>query len=528
VITRNARIAAKVLVSLAVVYAALVGVGLLLTKVLDDSGLNTAENHINTWLAHHRDKPLDDLTYVLSGLGNTAAIIVAMVVVAVAMRFALKRWRESVFLVVAVSGQALVFFCVQLTVTRQRPHVHRLDSSPPTSSFPSGHTGAATALYVASALLVAWYVHRRWVRILGVTVLLAVPVLVAYSRLYRGMHHPTDVLAAFVNGLACVAIASLFVLNRRGWGEPSDPAQAAAGEHGGPVSRAAFVVNPTKVTGPVALRARAEAFMSRSGWDPPLWLETTAEDPGESMCNQAVAEGCAVVFVCGGDGTVMAAATALAASGVPMAIVPLGTGNLLARNIGLPLDDEAGALRIGVHGATRQIDVGAIEGKRFVVMAGLGFDAAIVRDAPERLKKTVGWPAYFVSGAKHVRGRRISVRITIDDGEPIERRVRTVLVGNVGKLQGGLLLLPDARPDDGVLDVAVLAPRNSLDWVRLTGRVLRRKDVPDRRMERFRGKHIVIEASRPQPRQLDGDIIEDGQTMDIEIEAGVLGVRVPR
>jgi diacylglycerol kinase (ATP) len=172
--------------------------------------------------------------------------------------------------------------------------------------------------------------------------------------------------------------------------------------------------------------------------------------------------------------------------------------------------------------------VGAIEGKRFVVMAGLGFDAAIVRDAPERLKNTVGWPAYFVSGAKHVRGRRISVSITIDDGEPLERRVRTVLVGNVGKLQGGLLLLPDARPDDGVLDVAVLSPRNGLDWVRLTGRVLRRKDVPDRRMERFRGKHIVIEASRPQPRQLDGDIIEDGQTMDIEIEAGVLGVRVPR
>jgi membrane-associated phospholipid phosphatase len=225
-IARVTRITVKVLLSLAMVYAVLVGIALLLTQVLNDSWLTAAEDHVNTWLADHRTKPLNDLTYVLSGLGNTAAIVGAMVVVAIAMRLALKRWREPIFLVVAVSGQALVFFCVQLTVTRDRPHVHRLDDSPPTSSFPSGHTGASTALYVASALLVVWYVERQWVKVLSVTVFLVVPLLVAYSRLYRGMHHPTDVLAAFLNGLACVAIASLFVLNRRGWGEPEDPSRA--------------------------------------------------------------------------------------------------------------------------------------------------------------------------------------------------------------------------------------------------------------------------------------------------------------
>jgi membrane-associated phospholipid phosphatase len=233
VITRVVRVAGKALGCLAVLYVLLVGIALLLTRVLDHSGFSRAEDRINTGLADHRDKPLNDLTWVLSGLGNTTAIIGALVVVAIAMRLALKRWRESVFLVVAVSGQALVFFFVQLTVTRQRPHVHRLDSSPPTSSFPSGHTGASTALYVASALLVAWYVQRRWVKILGVTVLVAVPLLVAYGRLYRGMHHPTDVLAAMVNGLACVSIASWFVLNRRGWGEPVDPTEAPAPESAG-------------------------------------------------------------------------------------------------------------------------------------------------------------------------------------------------------------------------------------------------------------------------------------------------------
>src|SRR4051812_46587740 len=233
-----------------------------------------------------------------------------------------------------------------------------------------------------------------------------------------------------------------------------------------------------RVTAPKALRERVESFMSHAGWEAPFWLETTADDPGVGMCKQAQEQGCTVVFACGGDGTVMAAATALAGTGVALAILPLGTGNLLARNLDLPLDDESAALRIGVSGATRYIDVGAIENKKFVVMAGLGFDAAIMRDAPERLKKTVGWPAYIVSGAKHLRGRRISVRIIIDSEEPIERRVRTVLVGNVGRLRGGLVLMPNARPDDGVLDVAVLAPRNALDWLRLSGRVLRRADVP--------------------------------------------------
>ena len=128
-------------------------------------------------------------------------------------------------------------------------------------------------------------------------------------------------------------------------------------------------------------------------------------------------------------------------------------------------------------------------------MAGLGFDAAIMRDAPEGLKKAVGWPAYVVSAGKHLRGRGIRVTITIDGGEPMHRRVRTVVVGNVGKLQGNIPLLPDAKPDDGILDVVVIATRNVLDWARVAGRVLRRADVPDRRMERFTGKHVLIEAS---------------------------------
>jgi YegS/Rv2252/BmrU family lipid kinase len=292
------------------------------------------------------------------------------------------------------------------------------------------------------------------------------------------------------------------------------------------VKRAAIVYNPIKVPDLDALTERVEAFMSRNGWEPPLWLETTQDDPGIGMCERAVHDECDVVFVCGGDGTVMAAVTAMAGCDVPLAILPAGTGNLLARNLDLPLNDEQECLRIGIGDRVRAIDVGAIEDRKFAVMAGLGFDAAIMRDAPEGLKKAVGWPAYVVSAAKHLRGRGIRVTLTFDGGTPLHRRVRTVVVGNVGKLQGNIPLLPDAKPDDGILDVVVISIRNVLDWIRVSGRVMRRADVPDRRMERFTAKHVVVEASHTQPRQLDGDVIEPGKVMDIQVEPGALIVRV--
>lgn len=290
--------------------------------------------------------------------------------------------------------------------------------------------------------------------------------------------------------------------------------------------RAAVVYNPTKVPDLPDLQRRVEDFMRRHGWERPLWLETTEDDPGVAMCNQAVEKECDVVFVCGGDGTVMAGVTAMAGGDTPLAVLPAGTGNLLARNLDLPLGDQEECLRIGVAGRTRSIDVGAVEDRKFAVMAGLGFDAAMMRDAPEGLKRKLGWPAYAVSAAKHLRGRGMRVTLTLDDGPPLHRRVRTVVVGNVGKLQGGIPLLPAAEPDDGILDVVVIATRNVVDWARVAGRVLRRAHVPDRRMERFTCRRVRIEASHSQPRQLDGDVIEDGKVMDVRVEPGALKVRV--
>lgn len=226
-ISRVAPVAGRVVLLLAVLYGFLVGLGLLLTRVLDDSGLVREEDQLNQALEDGRTPTMNDVTYVLSGLGNTGAIIAALVVVAVGLRIASKRWSMSIFLVLAVSAQALVFLLVTLVISRQRPDVKRLDASPPTSSFPSGHTGAATALFLGSALLIAWYVKRRAAKILAITLLVAVPLLVAYGRLYRGMHHPTDIVAAWLNGIVCIAIASTNVL-RRPWrsDRSPDPQQA--------------------------------------------------------------------------------------------------------------------------------------------------------------------------------------------------------------------------------------------------------------------------------------------------------------
>jgi YegS/Rv2252/BmrU family lipid kinase len=236
--------------------------------------------------------------------------------------------------------------------------------------------------------------------------------------------------------------------------------------------------------------------------------------------------GCDLVFVVGGDGTVMAAATALASSDIPMAVVPLGTGNLLARNLGIPLDEQQ-ALRVGLSGATRAIDVGAVGDRRFVVMAGLGFDAAMMRDTSEGLKRRMGWLAYVASGSRNLRARSIRITLRIDDGPPRSRQVRSVVVGNVGRLEANIPLLPDAKPDDGLLDVVVIAPRTLLDWTRVVSRVLRGVGGPDGLVERFTGRRVLVECDQNQPRQLDGEPIESSTALAISVEPAALKVRVP-
>ncbi|MFV2104348.1 diacylglycerol/lipid kinase family protein [Micromonospora sp. LOL_024] len=298
-----------------------------------------------------------------------------------------------------------------------------------------------------------------------------------------------------------------------------------AGRHEGPL-RSAVVVNPVKVSEPDTLRRTVGETLAAAGWPEPLWFETTMDDPGRGQTEQALAAGVDVVFACGGDGTVMACVTALVDTGVALAVLPQGTGNLLAANLGLS-DDLAAGLAVAVERGRRLLDVGEVDGHHFAVMAGMGFDAQMLDATSETTKRRIGWPAYVMGAARHLRDRPMRLWIRLDDQPPLRRRARSVLVANVGRLQGGVTLLTEAEPDDGYLDVAVLTPRTLRHWLALGWAVLRRSDrVP--RLEVYRARRVEITSNRTQPRELDGDLIEPGRELRVQIRRRALWLCVPR
>jgi len=288
----------------------------------------------------------------------------------------------------------------------------------------------------------------------------------------------------------------------------------------------AVVFNPATGGGDSASRRRdTEQALASAGLDV-LWLETTRQDPGQGVTRQAVAEGVDLVMAQGGDGTVMACVTGLAGTDVPLAVLPGGTGNLLAANFDIPSDLD-GAVEVALHGERRRLDVAAMGEDRFVVMGGIGFDAAMLRDADPRLKKRLGAVAYVISGLGQLRRRSTRFELRLDDAGAVTRVGQGVLVGNLGRLQGGLPVIPDARPDDGLLDVAVLQTRTVLDWARLAVRVLLRRRRKDPELEVFRARRVEVRCDRPQPVERDGDPVGETDHLVVEIVPRALTLCVP-
>jgi len=292
------------------------------------------------------------------------------------------------------------------------------------------------------------------------------------------------------------------------------------------VNRAAVVVNPVKVGDPGKFRQTVEAALAEHGWADPMWLETTPEDPGQGQARTAAEGGAGLVLACGGDGTVTAAAAGLAGTGIPLAVIPLGTGNLLARNLGLPIDLGA-ALTVALTGRDRQLDAGVANGSLFLTMAGLGLDAKMLASTSEQVKKRLGWGAYLAAGLRHLWDWQMRVCLRTDAGPPLRRRASGVIVGNVGRLQGGLALLPDAQPDDGRLDLVVLTAWGWIGWLAVTLHVLLRHSGPTFQVVRRTFAELRIDTDRAQLWELDGEVMGRTRQLIITVQPGVLVVRVP-
>ncbi|MFH9958513.1 diacylglycerol kinase family protein [Streptomyces roseolus] len=537
--------------------------GLMITRVVATGGLLAPDDTFVRVLVAHRGPLADRISGWLSVLADTPAVVgvTLLCVLGLLLLPPARRWSEALFLGGSVAVQSAVFLVVAALVDRPRPDVPRLDGAPPTSSFPSGHVGASLALYGGLAVLALTRTRSRW-RYLAAGMLLLVPPAVGLSRMYRGMHHPSDVVAGLLNGtLTLLVIGSVFLAGRRVSGpvaaesgdvpgpvtaEPARPAGTAAatggsldgGRPGG--GRAVVVRHPHAC--PDELAARVRATLLRHGLTDQRWISTAPNRPCGDLAEEHAAGGADLVVACGGDGTVRACAEVVAGSGVPLALVPCGTGNLLARNLGLPSDPEK-ALEAALDGGYSDIDTGRAWGDGltptlFTVMAGAGFDAAMIRDASPALKARLGWPAYALAATRHLTEPRMRLTIRLDGGRRIRRRARMAVIGNVGTLQAGLRLLPRARPDSGHLELVLLDPQGPAGWLaaaaHIAGRPLRRTPaatdgpVAGGALEYFTATRIDIRFARPRARELDGETLPDGARLTAAVEPAALRVRLPR
>lgn len=318
----------------------------------------------------------------------------------------------------------------------------------------------------------------------------------------------------------------------------------------GDMSRAAVIFNPTKVER-TELEPVVTDAQTKAGWEESLWIETEEDDPGTGMARRAVEEGCDVVLAVGGDGTIRAVAEGLRGSSVPLALCPQGTGNLLARNLELTLDNLEESVAAAFNGVERPVDLAVAELTRadggsaehaFVVMAGVGLDAQIMSTTDEELKKKVGMLAYVKAGVEALgRNHRMRLMYQFDDDTPRRAKVHTVLIGNCGSIGGNVMLLPDAAVDDGQLDVVAVQPQGVFGWPRLAWKVLvdnalfrrfksdklKEKDDNSRELNYQQCTSIELQFSEPEEMELDGDHMGKVKRARVTVEPGGLNVMMP-
>ncbi|MFT4260296.1 diacylglycerol/lipid kinase family protein [Microbacterium sp.] len=318
-----------------------------------------------------------------------------------------------------------------------------------------------------------------------------------------------------------------------------------------PRPQAALVYNPIKVD-EKKLRALVRQASREAGWEHPAFYPTTVLDAGRAVTAEAIERGVAVVMVAGGDGTVRAVAEAMAGTGIPLAIIPSGTGNLLARNLGLPLSAPETMISAALGGARHPIDIGWAEITRaggarsehaFVVLAGIGLDADMIANTRSDLKKTVGWIAYVDGAARSLaKAQAFRAVYQVDTERMHTAKVHSILFANCGTLPAGIELVPDASVTDGKLDVAVIQATGVFGWLNVWRKiwwdnsVLRRSRV-GRMALKHRGRNAAVKyfhgtvaeaaATTPTPVQIDGDEFGEGLRMTCRVDPDALLIALP-
>jgi YegS/Rv2252/BmrU family lipid kinase len=266
--------------------------------------------------------------------------------------------------------------------------------------------------------------------------------------------------------------------------------------------------------------------LAREGVTDPRWYEVNKSRKAPKRVRRAVKEGAEVIFVWGGDGMVQRSADAMAGGEAVLAILPAGTANLLATNLQIP-GDITEAVRVGLHGERRALDTGSVNGEHFAVMAGAGFDASMIKAAGRKMKRRFGRVAYLYTGAKNLRARPVWATIKVDGETFFRGKVTCVLVGNVGKVLGGIEVFPAARPDSGLLELGVVSAKNPAEWARTLGRVALGNAEKSPFVQLTRGRKFRLRFDRPFRYELDGGARSAVRDMRIKAHPSSIHVCVP-
>ena len=241
---------------------------------------------------------------------------------------------------------------------------------------------------------------------------------------------------------------------------------------------------------------------------------------------EAIEEGADLIFVWGGDGSVQRCIDAVVGSPVTLAILPAGTANLLANNLGIPIDLER-AVEVGLHGNNHTIDVGKMNGEHFAVMAGIGLDALMIRDADSGMKDRFGRAAYIWTGARHIRSTPVRTTVRIDGHTWFDDKASCVLIANVGSIGGGVTAFEHASPDDGKLDVAVMTADGAWQWLRTLARASIGHAENSPLIQMTQAGKITVETRTRRPYELDGGARPKTNKLRVHVVPHAVTIRVP-